>query len=307
MGPISKFASAALAALALITLAACATQSEAPPPEPEPEPATPTMDIWTAAGEGNLAELEANKHAGADLDGPSADFQVTPLTIAVVADQADAALWLLDNGANVNGLNGDGSTALNAAAFLGRAEVAKLLIDGGVDTSIRNYEGQSAVDLARIDWQTTEYYAAMLQLDVDRATVEAGRKAILGWIEGRSDAGSTGVSWEELAFAIVAADTAAVKAALAAGTDANMRDPNTGGTPLILAAFLGQPEVATMLLMAGADIHAMNNDGANALQVAELDWETTEYIAALFQIPITDAEAWKRGKAEVAEMLRAKM
>ena len=307
MGPISKFASVALAALALLTLAACATQSGAPPPEPEPEPAPPTMDIWTATGEGNLAELEANKHAGADLDGLSTDFEVTPLTIAAVTDQTDAGLWLLDNGANVNALNGDGSTALNVAAFLGLADFAKVLIDGGVDTSIRNYDGQSAADLARIDWQTTEYYAAMLQLEVDQATVEAGRKAILELIEGPSSAGSSGASWDELASAIISGDTAAVKAALAGGTDANMPDPYTGGSPLILAAFVGQPEVATMLLIAGADIHATNNDGTNALQVAELDWETTEYIASLFQIPITDADAWKNGKAEVAEMLRAKM
>ena len=119
-------------ALALFVVAACTTQ----PPEPPPPPPAPTMDIITAAAQGNIAELAANKHAGADLDAPS-DLRVTPLTMATLGGHAEAAQWLLDNGANVNALNGDGSTALQAAAFLGRAEVGKVLIDGGVDTSIR--------------------------------------------------------------------------------------------------------------------------------------------------------------------------
>ena len=302
MKPISKFATAAFAALALLTLVACATQPEAPPPEPEPEPAAPTKDIWTAAGEGDMAELKANKHAGSDLNGLAPEIQATPLTIAAITGQVEAAKWLLDNGADVGALNGDGSNALNGAAFLGRAETARILLDAGIDASHRNYEGQSAVDSARVDWQTTEYIAAMLQLEADQATVEAGRKMIIDWIGGSSGAG-----WDELAFAIVTGDAAAVKAALAAGTDANLKDPNTGGSPLILAAFMGQTEIAKMLLMAGADIHAMNNDGATALQVAELDWETTEYIASMFQIPIDDADAMKKGKAAIAEMLQAKM
>ena len=307
MKPISKFATAAFAALALLTLVACATQPEAPPPEPEPEPAAPTKDIWTAAGEGDMAELEANKHAGTDLNGLAPEIQATPLTIAAITGQVEAAKWLLDNGADVGALNGDGSNALNGAAFLGRAETARILLDAGIDTSHRNYEGQSAADSARVDWQTTEYIASMLQLEADQATVEAGRKTIIEWISGSSDAGSSGAGWDELAFAIVTGDAAAVTAALAAGTDANLKDPNTGGSPLILAAFMGQTEIAKMLLMAGADIHAMNNDGATALQVAELDWETTEYIASMFQIPIDDADAMKKGKAAIAEMLRAKM
>ena len=299
-----RFSTLVVTTLALVVLAACATQSPEPPPPP-PEPDPPTMDIWTAASEGNIAELAANKHAGSDLDGQG-EFQITALTMAAVSGQTEATKWLLDNGANVNGTNGDGSTALNAAAFLGRAEVAKLLIDGGVDTSIRNYDGQSAVEIARLDWETTEYIAAMLQLPVEREAVESGRAKILAMIGG-SDGGSSGGGFEELAFAIVGNDAAAAKAALAGGADVNSRNPDMGSTPLIVAAFLGRAEIAKMLLAAGADIHAMDNNGTNALSVAELDWQTTEDIAAALQIPLTDPEAIKQGKAQIAEMLRAKM
>lgn len=180
-------------ALALFVMAACATQ----PPEPPP---APTMDILTAAAQGNIAELAANKHAGADFDALT-DLQVTPLTMTAVAGQAEAAQWLLDNGANINGLNGNGSNALQAAVFLGRAEVAKVLIDGGIDTSIRNWEGQSVADLAAFDWDATEYIAitqvrpavaGMLHLEVDREAVESGRAKIMAMIGGSSGDGSGG-------------------------------------------------------------------------------------------------------------------
>ena len=58
----------------------------------------------------------------------------------------------------MNARNGDGSTALGTAAFLGRAEMAKVLIDAGIDTSIRNDSRGSA--LANLDWGTTESIAA---------------------------------------------------------------------------------------------------------------------------------------------------
>ncbi|MYF31321.1 MAG: hypothetical protein F4169_21190 [Gammaproteobacteria bacterium] len=266
------------------------------------------MDLWTAAYEGNIAELAANKHAGSDLDALSPnEIQATALTMAAVGGQAEAAQWLLDNGANVNGPNGDGSTALNAAAFLGRADVARVLVDGGVDTTIRSWEGQSAADIARIDWETTEYIAAMLQLNVDRETVESGRAKILEMIEGSSGASTGGGGYEDLAYAILTDDAGAAKAALAAGADANSRDPNIGGTPLIFAALMGRAEIAKMLLAAGADINATDSNGTNALTVAELDWQTTQDIAAMFQIPLTNPEAIKKGKVQIAKMLRAKM
>ena len=294
------------ATMLVLVLTACTTQPPEPPPPPPPPPA-PTMDLWTAAYEGNIAELAANKHAGSDLDALSPnEVQATALTMAAVGDEVEAVQWLLDNGANVNGLNGDGSTALNAAAFLGRAEVAKVMIDGGVDTTIRNWEGQSAADTARVDWETTQYIAALLQLPVERETVESGRAKILEMIGGPSGA-STGGGYEELAYAILTGDAAAAKAALAAGADANSRDPNLGGTPLIFAALMGRAEIAKMLLAAGADINATNNDGTNALTVAELDWQTTQDILAMFQIPVTNPEAIKKGQAQIAKMIRGKM
>ena len=299
----SRAITGVVAGLALFVLSACAPQTQSVPPVADVEFPAPTKDIWQASADGDIAELTANKRAGADLDGQMpGDAQVTALTVAVGTDQPGSFKWLLANGANMNADNGDGSTALGAAAFLGRAEMAEILIGAGADTSIRNDSGQSALDIARLDWATTEYIAAMLQLPVDRATVEAGRAKIIAMLGGTS-----GYGWEALAGLIVGGDTAALKEVLGKGADPNARDPDNGTTALILAAFLGQVDIAKMLLVAGADLNGMNNDGATALSVAEFDRETTEYFASMFGVPLPDPEAVEKGKGEIARMLRAKL
>lgn len=300
MTSFSRNIAGALGGMALILLSACAPQTQT---VPEVDLPTPTKDIWQAAAEGDITELAAFRRAGADLDGlmPGA-ARVTPLTVAVVAGQRGSVQWLLANGATANARNGDGGTALGAAAFLGRAEMAKILIDAGIDTAIRNDSGQSALDIARLDWATTESIAAALRLPVERAQVEAGRARIIAILGGTPSDG-----WGALAGLIVDGDAAALKEVLGEGADPNARDPQNGTTALILAAFLGRVDIAKMLLAAGADLHARNNDGATALSVAELDRATTGYLASVFGIPLPDPDAVEKGKGEIARMLRSKL
>ncbi|MDE0052734.1 MAG: ankyrin repeat domain-containing protein [Gammaproteobacteria bacterium] len=296
----SRNTASALGWMALLSLSACAPQTQTVPEVDLPEP---TKNVWRAAAEGDTTELAANRRAGVDLDGlmPGA-AQVTPLTVAVVTGQWGSVKWLLANGAGANATNGDGGTVLGTAAFLGRAEMAKMLIDAGADTSIRNDAGQSALDIARLDWATTEYIATMLKLPVERAEVEAGRAKIIAML------GGTPIDdWGALAGVIVNDDARALKQLLGKGADPNARDPRNGTTALILAAFLGRVDIAKMLLVAGADMNAKNNDGATALSVAELDRATTGYFASMFGIPIPDPDAVEKGKGEIARMLRAKL
>ena len=286
--------------MALFVLSACAPQTQT---VPEVDLPAPTKDVWQSAAEGDITELVANRRAGVDLDGlmPGA-AQVTPLTVAVVTGQSGSVKWLLANGADANATNGDGGTALGTAAFLGQAEMAKMLIDAGIDTSLRNDSGQAALDIARLDWATTEYIAAMLKLPVERAEVEAGRAKIVAMLGGTPVDG-----WGALAGVIVNDDAAALKQLLGKGADPNARDPRNGTTALILAAFLGRVDIAKILLVAGADLNAKNNDGATALSAAELDRATTGYFASMFGIPIPDPDAVEKGKGEIARMLRAKL
>jgi len=65
--------------------------------------------------------------------------------------------------------------------------------------------------------------------------------------------------------AVVSDNRAAVQQHIEAGTNINEKDPFGGSSPLISAAVFGKPEMAKILIDAGADINFQNNDGSTAL------------------------------------------
>lgn len=68
--------------------------------------------------------------------------------------------------------------------------------------------------------------------------------------------------------AVVTNNRAALQQHLDAGTNINEKDPFGGSSPLISAALFDKPEMAKILIDAGADINFQNNDGSTALHVA---------------------------------------
>lgn len=68
--------------------------------------------------------------------------------------------------------------------------------------------------------------------------------------------------------AVVTDNQEAVKQHIAAGTNINEKDPFGGSSPLISACVFGKPEVAKILIDAGADINFQNNDGSTALHTS---------------------------------------
>lgn len=68
--------------------------------------------------------------------------------------------------------------------------------------------------------------------------------------------------------AVVTNNRVALQQHLDAGTNINEKDPFGGSSPLISAALFDKPEMARILIDAGADINFQNNDGSTALHVA---------------------------------------
>lgn len=68
--------------------------------------------------------------------------------------------------------------------------------------------------------------------------------------------------------AVIAGNLDAVKQHIAAETDINKKDPFGGSSPLILATVFDQPEIAKLLIEAGAKLDQKNNDGSTALHSA---------------------------------------
>ncbi|WP_199856474.1 ankyrin repeat domain-containing protein [Lunatibacter salilacus] len=73
---------------------------------------------------------------------------------------------------------------------------------------------------------------------------------------------------EDIHGAVISDDMAAVEMYISNGGDLNVRDPFGGSSPLISAAVFGKPEMAKVLLEAGADINFQNNEGSTALHTA---------------------------------------
>ena len=82
---------------------------------------------------------------------PSAKVQGTPtLTLAAGANCEETVGFLVKNGAEVNGTDENGMTALMEAAAWGHASMVKLLLDSGADMEAKNKQGQTAWTLAAV-------------------------------------------------------------------------------------------------------------------------------------------------------------
>ena len=135
-------------------------------------------DIWAATGAGDIEAVKQHLAKGMDVDAKNKDG-ATALHVAAILGQYEVAELLIQKGANVNVSGDDGGTALHAAAFLGQYEFAKLLVQKGADVNARKNDGVTAMDVLKVDWGTTEFIARLLQIQVDREKVEAGRAQIV--------------------------------------------------------------------------------------------------------------------------------
>ena len=135
--------------------------------------------LWIAAARGDITAIDRHLDARADPDGLESTFGTSPLATAALFDQRAAVTRLLARGAAIDGLSRDGSTALHAAAFLGRVDIAKLLLEHGARIDIENSRRMVAVQSADVDWEVSRDIAGWLQIEIDEAQVKAGRRAVI--------------------------------------------------------------------------------------------------------------------------------
>ncbi len=110
--------------------------------------------VHTAVRRGRLDLLFALLRAAPDFNLPSAPPEaLTPLRLAVDHPEVGISEALVDgmagNGGDTNAKQGDGLSALHAAAAAGRAEVVRILVFAGADPEARTPQGETPLDLAR--------------------------------------------------------------------------------------------------------------------------------------------------------------
>ena len=291
-------------------------------------------DLCAAAKNGNIEALRKYLGTGADVNSRDREYGITPLAWAAFVGHRDIVELLIRSGADVNTKNRDAGTALHGAAFFGQVEVADLLIDNGANTNAKHASGDTPLDSANVDWETTQFIAGLLRVEVDREKVESGRTQVKALLH-QHGAQTASPLHDGLCTAAKTGNTEAVRKHLTAGADVNARDSKFGVTPLSWAAFVGEVGIAELLIQSGADVNATNRDRGTALhgaaffgqvEVAELligkgadtnarhesgdipldssnvDWETTQFIAGLLQVRI-DREEVESGRAKIADIL----
>jgi ankyrin repeat protein len=140
----------------------------------------PAVDIWAAAGAGNLEAIKQNLAAGVLVDAREPAGGSTPLIVAALFGRTGAASLLLQKGAKIDARKNDGATALHVAAFFCQPDTAQLLLDKGADVTAKNNSGATPLDLVSGEL-TPElqnvyvYLAGYLHMPLDLEAIKRGR------------------------------------------------------------------------------------------------------------------------------------
>ncbi|MEP6884748.1 MAG: quinoprotein dehydrogenase-associated putative ABC transporter substrate-binding protein [Gammaproteobacteria bacterium] len=212
-------------------------------------PDTPEVQTAAAAA-AEAVEAKARTARMADLKkwlahGASPDEE---LNNAIVADDLDRVRYLLDHGAHVDAVDGEGYPALINAARYGFNSVAMYLAEHKASPNISDRTGWTPLMYAA--WGDDPVLANML--------LAHGAK-----LDATNRDGLTA-----LAIAAQNGKAKAAQALVAAGADVNAPVANGGYTPLMLASISGSSELAGSLIEHGAKVNAANAGGVTALMIA---------------------------------------
>jgi ankyrin repeat protein len=210
-----------------------------------------SQTIFEAAKKGDIAALKAILEADPGLINAPGEVGRSPLQEAILAQQSEAAKFLIEVGADVNSRDGEGIGPLGYAAVMGDAALASLLIERG----------------AKIDAQDsvlggTPLHLAALRgrVDVVLLLVEKGAPLDVRTKDGRTP----------LAIAVERGKRDCAKILLARGAAADESD-EMGITLLHRAVLAADPELVKILLGKGADPRVRSKYMNTALDLAEQD------------------------------------
>lgn len=137
----------------------------------------PANDLLSAIRKHDAASVERLIVDGTDVNQADPDFKVKMLSWAAMVGDVDSTRLLLDHGADVNAANGDGSTPLHSAVFLGHPAIARQLLDAGADPAARNERGHVPAHAAQADWELTQFLAGLLKIPLrSEDEVRTGRE-----------------------------------------------------------------------------------------------------------------------------------
>ncbi len=203
--------------------------------------------------------------AGADVSTAQGDG-TTPLHWAVYKVDVELTRTLLERGAKPDVINNYGSSPLSEAAKIANATLVEMLLDAGADVEAPNQDGQTALMLAARAG-SIEVAELLVRYGADVNTRETWRgQTALMWA---ADSNSP-----ELTRFLIEHGTDVHTRAIAndwptqmTAEPRNQYRPTGGLTPLLYAARAGCKDCVDALLDAGADPNRPNPDGVTPLIV----------------------------------------
>ncbi len=232
-------------------------------------------DLLVAAAAGDMESIELFHEAGAEIDGTDRAGN-TALIKAASGGHLEAVEKLLGLGADPRRINAVGRDALISASAKGYEDVARMLLHRGADATLKDTEGWGALSIAAYNG-----HAGVVSLLSATATPEELDDALLV----SSFSGDTGV----------------INALLGQGANINARSPESK-TPLMIAASTGKLDAVRVLLQNQANPFAVDRENKTAANLSQdAGFEKVTQL-------ITNPEAWgtsKEGLAAAAEMAQA--
>jgi ankyrin repeat protein len=227
------------------------------------EPAT----LLEAVLLGNRSAVEHFVALGADVNAPE-DDGTTPLMRAVHGRFPDIAKLLINSGANVSARNRYGVTALYLAARGGDAATTRRLLAAGMDANTALPGGETALMTAARSGHTDVVGVLLTGSNAIESLADLG---------GNYTAPSERSGYASDAPGYGSTERRAVQRNRA---DVNAREQRYGDTALMWAAVAGHADVVRLLIEAGADVRAVDDEGVTALHLARANGHT-EVAAAL--------------------------
>ena len=178
----------------------------------------------------------------------AASAQDVRLAAAAERENVTAVQALINDGADVNGAQPDGATALHWAAHRDDLPMVEVLIAAASDVDAANDYGVTPLSLAATNGSPA----------VINALLRAGADANAALISGET----------ALMTAVRSGSVAVVSQLLQAGSDPNARQTSKGQTALMWAATAQKPEIARLLIERGAEVNASSESGFTVLMFA---------------------------------------
>jgi uncharacterized protein len=240
--------------------------------------ASAAVSLLDAAKSADRATALAALEQRADPNLTDADG-TTPLIWAVHNDDAELVKRLLEAGADVSAKNSYGATAMSEAAVTANAAVLAALLEAGADVDSPNADGQTALMVVA---RTSNVESAELLLkhgaEVDAREERKGQTALM-WAAAQSQPAMVAALLEHGAEPDARSTVYDWERRVTAEPrQKNM--PSGGFTPLLYAARQGCLECAKHLVAAGATVDLPDPDGIAPLLSALLNahFDTAKFL-----------------------------